>query len=96
MSHDPYHLDLDEITGILHPSEAIKRMSADAAILRVQLRCKVFNLSNDDDIEDYEKLLTEFANGMSKEIVKQETHFNKFGEYIVALHWKERVKKDDK
>jgi hypothetical protein len=94
MNYDPYHIDLDEITRIMHPAEAIQKMAETAAI-RYRLRCKVFNISIEDQGEEYEELLTKIANSNEIELIKQETHFDKSGDYIVALHWKERVKTDE-
>tara|TARA_R110000824_G_scaffold118677_4_gene271008 strand:- start:721 stop:1038 length:318 start_codon:yes stop_codon:yes gene_type:complete len=94
-NYDPYHIDLEDFVQILHPSEAIKKM-AQSKMPVTKFRCKVFNITEDEEATEYEDLLTNIANSQDIQLVKQETHFNKMGDYIVALHWKESVKKDDK
>jgi len=94
-NYDPYHIDLEDFVQILHPSEAIKKM-AHSKMPVTKFRCKVYNIAEGDEATEYEDLLTKIANTQDMQLVKQETHFNKMGDYIVALHWKESVKKDDK
>jgi len=92
MAYDPYEINLEEIMNIMHPSEIIKKMGENAAA-KTKIRCKIFNIASEEEAEEYEKLITECANGKGKRLVKQETHFDRAGDYIVALHWEEEITK---
>jgi len=95
MSYDPFHVDIDEIVQILHPTEALKKMAENKAPT-TKIRCEVFNISSELDAERYEDIVSKCAHGQGKRLIKQETHFDKQGNYIIAIHWEEEIKNEPK
>lgn len=81
---------------ILPPDRASREATrGDAGTVQSSLKakCKVFNMSIDDQRDEYEDLMSRMANGdPSVQYFGEQTSFSKEGEYLIALRWFEEKK----
>ena len=95
---DPFSMDpAEKAKMILKPLQASDRAMGSKAKGKASYKynAKIFNLNDDVDRMEFEKLMSDITNDETMQYHREETHFSRDGEYLVALRWISEVKKND-
>jgi len=95
---DPFSMDPAEKTRmLLTPLQASNKAVGNKSKGQTQHKynAKIFNLNDDTDRLEFEETMTKITNDEDLQYHREETHFSRDGEYLVALRWISEVKKND-
>ena len=87
-SFDPYKLDPNELHNILPPLSASDLASKGNVEKTQKFNCRIFDIQNLEEREEFESLMTEIYSPNSKLTLNREQNtFSKDGDYFVVLRW---------
>jgi len=88
---DSFKLDPSEKQKDIPPLSAMDLANRNTVEKKVQYKCRVFNLTDPTDRDDFEDLMTKMCNGDdSVEYHHEQASFGRDGDYLVAFRWFER------
>ena len=95
---DPFSMDpAEKARMILTPLQASSKAVSNKAKGQTQHKynARIFNLNDSSDLSDFEEVMSDITNKEDLQYHREETHFSRDGEYLVALRWISEVKRND-